>query len=178
MFDLGGYKGDWASDIFSRYLCKIFIFEPVKTYSEAITTRFKCNNKITVFNFGLGPVKEELEIGISKDASSTFKKTAQIETAQIKSFENFFQTMQLTKIDLLKINIEGGEYPLLEQLLKTTTIQKIQNIQVQFHNFVPNYKKRYELIYSGLKKTHSLTYHYPFIWENWKLKQDITDKPS
>ena len=35
---------------------------------------------------------------------------------------------------LMKINIEGGEFELLERLLETRLISRIENIQVQFHN--------------------------------------------
>ena len=86
--------------------------------------------------------------------------------------------MQLKKIDLLKINIEGGEYPLLEKLVESKTIQNIQNIQIQFHDFIPDYKKRYDLIAKELQKTHYKTYDYPFIWENWMMKTDINESLS
>jgi hypothetical protein len=48
VIDLGGYKGQWASDIYARYNCRVFIFEPVKVFHEKIKNRFKENNKINV----------------------------------------------------------------------------------------------------------------------------------
>ena len=35
--DLGGYKGQWASDIFSKYQSRVFVFEPVAAYFNFIT---------------------------------------------------------------------------------------------------------------------------------------------
>lgn len=32
VLDFGGFKGQWASDIYSRYNCRILVFEPVKLY--------------------------------------------------------------------------------------------------------------------------------------------------
>ena len=44
----------------------------------------------------------------------------------------------------MKINIEGGEYELLERLIAADLIRKIDDIQVQFHNFVPDAAARME----------------------------------
>jgi hypothetical protein len=49
VFDLGGYKGQWASDVFSMYRCNIFVFEPVKAYANNIRQRFVKNPNINVF---------------------------------------------------------------------------------------------------------------------------------
>ena len=68
----------------------------------------------------------------------------------------------------MKINIEGGEYDLLDRLITTGLVGKIDNIQVQFHEFVPNAKERMQNIQKKLSKTHTPTYQYEFIWENWK----------
>ena len=70
----------------------------------------------------------------------------------------------------MKINIEGGEFDLLDQLIKSKLVTRIDNIQVQFHNFFDNSKDRREGIRKQLKQTHYLTYDYYFVWENWKLK--------
>jgi hypothetical protein len=39
VFDVGGYEGQWSSDIFSKYVCHIHIFEPVPEYAEQIASR-------------------------------------------------------------------------------------------------------------------------------------------
>ena len=73
-----------------------------------------------------------------------------------------------TSIDLMKINIEGAEYDLLEHLIENKFVENIKDIQVQFHDFVPNAEARMKNIQAGLSKTHYLTYQYPFVWENWR----------
>ncbi len=168
VFDLGGYKGQWASDIFSQYVPNIYIFEPVKKYAQDITDRFLHNKKIKVFAFGLSNKEATEDIWIAGDRSSTYTLKGTKETIEFKSAKNFFATEKITTIDLMKINIEGGEYDLLEHLLETGLVKNIQNIQVQFHDFVPNAEKRMIAIQEKLKKTHHTTYQYPFVWENWK----------
>jgi hypothetical protein len=62
-------------------------------------------------------------------------------------------------VDLMKINIEGGEYELLEHLIARGLTKRIRNIQVQFHEDVmAGAAGRMERIQSRLAETHHLTY--------------------
>ena len=70
----------------------------------------------------------------------------------------------------MKINIEGGEFELLERLIQTGLISRIKNIQVQFHNIAVESTKRMEKIHQGMYKTHQPTFQYKFVWENWVLR--------
>ena len=74
------------------------------------------------------------------------------------------------KIDLIKINIEGGEYDLLDHILEIGFVENIENLQIQFHNFVENSDSRMETIQTKLSQTHKPTYQYKYVWENWKRK--------
>ena len=74
----------------------------------------------------------------------------------------------------MKINIEGGEYDLLEALLSGDAIKLIKNIQVQFHDFLINdAKEKMTKLQEKLALTHDLTYQYEFVWENWKVKSNV-----
>ena len=73
---------------------------------------------------------------------------------------------------MIKVNIEGGEYDLLEFLIDSNYIEIIDNIQVQFHDFIPDAEERMKNIHKKLEKTHFLTWQYPFVWENWQLKSN------
>ena len=76
-------------------------------------------------------------------------------------------------VDLIKINIEGGEYDLLDEIIANNWLSKFKNIQVQYHDFViDNPRERMEKIQKELAKTHQLTYQYDFVWENWKLNDE------
>lgn len=172
VFDLGGYEGQWSSDIFSKYCCNIYLFEPHKEYANKIKERFEKNSKIKVFEFGLSNKDETLELNISADGSSLFKTTTEKVKIELKDAVAFFNKLKLDFIDLIKINIEGGEYDFLEAIVNSTHIKSIKNIQVQFHDFVPDAKVRMNAIQEKLSLTHSLTYQYEFVWENWLLKED------
>lgn len=172
VFDLGGYEGQWTSDIYSRYRSQVYVFEPVKEYASLITSRFKKNNDIRVFDFGLGHTDQELEITIDKFASSVVhrKDNAASEKIRIKNFLAFVEDQQISRIDLVKINIEGSEFDLLEYLLSEQFMPRITGILVQFHNFAPRAEARMRAIKSGLQATHDCVFEYNFVWEYWKLR--------
>lgn len=171
VLDLGGYEGQWTSDIFAKYLCNIMIFEPVIEYAQNIQKRFRLNPQITIYNFGLSNNSKLETFSLNKDGSSAYKREGNMRQIRLVKALDFFKEHKIHYIDLMKINIEGGEYDLLEHLLDNNLVESINNIQVQFHDFVPNAELRMIKIQSRLKATHYLTYQYPFVWENWALRK-------
>jgi len=173
VLDVGGYEGQWASDLFSRYQCFISIFEPVNTFFARINERFVKNDKIRVYPFGLGGASRCDKIHVSADGSSIFGKSNFLEKINIVDVKGWIDNNIIPcnyEIDLMKINIEGGEYELLDRLIETHTIDIIKNIQVQFHEISMESQAHMKRIQTELIKTHELTYQYRFVWENWKRK--------
>jgi FkbM family methyltransferase len=171
VFDLGGYKGEFTSDIYRRYGSTIYVFEPILEFYNSIKSEFSNVSKIHAFHFGLGGKNESMKISLTDNSSSVFIESDQFELIQIKSIIDFIKEKNITKVDLIKINIEGGEYEVLESLLENNLITIFNNIQVQFHDFIiENAQERMNKIQMKLAKTHELTYQYEFVWENWKLK--------
>jgi len=170
VFDLGGYKGEFASDIYCKYSSSIYIFEPILEFHNVIKSKFSNSPKIHAFNFGLGGKNESLKISLTDNSSSVFIESDKFEIIQLKSIIEFINENNIKKVDLIKINIEGGEYEVLEALIANNMFSMFTNIQVQFHDFiVENAKERMKKIQIELAKTHHLTYQYEFVWENWKL---------
>lgn len=83
---------------------------------------------------------------------------------------DFIHENGIRVIDLMKINIEGGEQDLWEHTIDNGYVERIKNIQVQFHDFVPTSEHCMQNIQASLSQTHYLTYQYPFVWENWRIK--------
>lgn len=170
VMDLGGYKGDWAAQIWNLYKPSIYVFEPYKPYCDSIRKRFSGNQKIQVFEFGLGAKSEQLGFSVAENASSVFNSGEKTASIQIESIKQFLEENKINTVDLIKINIEGGEFELLEYLLESGLITRFNNIQVQFHDFVPDAGNRMKAIQHKLAATHYTTYQYEFVWENWKRK--------
>jgi FkbM family methyltransferase len=167
VLDFGGYKGQWASDIYSKYNCKIYIFEPLKMYFDKISERFEKNPKIETFCLALGEFRRTEQIGICDDGTSVFRDTQEKSIIQFEDVAVFFDEFNIGEIDLLKMNIEGGEYELLKRLIETGLIKKIKQIQIQFHNIESDSEKKMRDICGNLAKTHTASFQYKFVWENW-----------
>jgi FkbM family methyltransferase len=169
VLDLGGYQGDWSQKIWDKFKCHILIFEPIPSLAEDIKQKFSKNKKIKVFNFGLSSETKKLNINFSNDGSSfnTNIGGPTIE-CEVRSIVEFLKEEKIDKIDLIKINIEGDEFPVLFSLLENDLIGIFDNIQVQFHTFVDNCYQLREEIQKKLEETHHITYNYDFVWENWK----------
>jgi FkbM family methyltransferase len=171
VMDLGGYKGEFAADIYCKYSATIYVFEPILNFYDIIKDKFSNTNKVISYPYGLAENDSELKISLTDNSSSVYIDSDQFEIIQLKSIVNFIKVNNITKVDLIKINIEGGEYEILESLIEHNMISIFNNIQVQFHDFIiDNAKERMNKIQTELAKTHKLTYHYEFVWENWKLK--------
>lgn len=172
IFDLGGFEGQWASDIYAKYPCRVYVFEPFEEYYNEIQERFKKNKDIKAYPFGLSAEKSKVKLYSNGDKTSQFLETESGEHVmmRIESFVDFCTQQGIKKIDLIKINIEGGEYDLLEGILDAGWQKNIVNLQIQFHDYTPDAEARMKKIQNRLKKTHKTTYQFNFVWENWELK--------
>lgn len=173
VFDLGGYKGEFASAIINKYNSTVYIFEPIPFLFDIIVDRFSNNKKLHPYCFGLYDSTIKQRISLSDNGSSLFITNNETMEIQLKNMAEFINENEICNIDLVKINIEGAEYSLLESLIHHNLISRFKNIQVQFHDFIiPNAAKRMQDIQKQLSKTHELTYQYEFVWENWKRIED------
>lgn len=170
VLDLGGYEGQWADDLYARHPCRIQIFEPVERFADAISERFRTNADITVHRFALGARNRDEPISVCGASSSAYKRRADTETIRYVDVQDWFETNAIDSVQLMKINIEGGEYELLERMIETNLTRRVDNLQVQFHYFATDAAARMERIQSALETTHRPTYQYRFVWENWQRK--------
>ena len=133
---------------------------------------------IKIFPYGLSDKTESKFIEINGECSSTFinkhenYKNKIIEKIKLFDIDEFIEEKNILKIDLMKINIEGGEYNVIQRLIEKNKVQNIKCLQIQFHILdKKSYKKR-DAIRKLLQKTHKCEYCYEFVWENWIRKNN------
>jgi FkbM family methyltransferase len=107
VFDVGAYKGDWAWQIAKKYNCHIYAFEPVPEFYSQIVDRFKHNNKVRVFNFGLADTTKRESLSLNDEGSSIFKSGNSTIQVQLRDIQEFLNDTNIHGVDLIKINIEG-----------------------------------------------------------------------
>ena len=172
VFDLGGYKGDFAHEISKAYGCFVYLYEPVEKFHSFAVERFAAQPKVYCMKYGLSDEAGEFKITDDDNSSSvvTAGQDDTLETVQIKAFSTEVDDLNIQSIDLLKINVEGSEFSILPHLVESGCIKKVKNIQVQFHHFVPDAYRRRREIQKMLSMTHDLEWCYPFVWESWSIR--------
>lgn len=174
VYDVGGYIGEWTQGISERYDAHIEVFEAVPNFVRKLEEKFADNPKITVHPYGLlnrnttetfylkGP-------GSTSDAGSDDADLREVK-ADLRDFAKVCEQLGHDNVDLLKINIEGGEYPLLQRLLNQHLAQRFDVIMVQYHEWIPGAYWSRMKINRRLSRTHRRVWNYPFVWEKWQRK--------
>lgn len=172
VFDIGAYKGNFTQKVVDKFNCNVYAFEPLPEMYEYLNKKFKNNKKVKIYSFGLLDETKKANISSYDAGSSLFTRTEAAPNKQIelREFKCFVTDNNITNIDYVYMNIEGSEYKLLNHIIDTGYIHNIQNLQIQFHNYLPNAKKERNKIRTNLKKTHICIFNYPFIWEGWQIK--------
>ena len=172
IMDLGGYTGVWIEKMIKKYNPTAYAIEPIKSFFEIMENKFNGNNKVNLVNLGVSNENKKSLIYLSGDGSSS-RGTGNSEEVELVTMDNLLDRCKLNNVDLLQINIEGEEYPLLEHMLETGSINRFKNIQIQFHgsghgfDFDPVSRRR--KIQNGLIKNGFIQkYNFEFVWESWQ----------
>ncbi len=169
VFDIGAYEGIWTKKMFDMYKCNFEVYEPVSRYFEMCRNAFISIPQIHVHKIGVSDVTKKDKIFLDNDGSSIHAVNNAPEEIDLVAVKDIVAPHQT--IDLMKINVEGCEYEIMESIIVNNLQSKVINFQIQFHNFsyVLNPESRREEIRKSLSNTHHLTYDFPFVWENWEI---------
>lgn len=169
VIDGGGYEGNWAKQLWRKYRCRIFVFEPIHKFANEIANglEFQMTGGITVINRALGSYSRWEAFSVHGDSTGAFSKNGPFETVEVLAIGPIIESWP--EVALLKLNVEGMEYEIIEALIAQDLMPRIANLQVQFHR-LPGSDQLIEEITQGLKQTHELVYHEPYCWEGWKRK--------
>jgi FkbM family methyltransferase len=121
--DFGGYIGEWAHKVFTKYGCFIEIYEPAHEFVVEIEKRFKSqiNNKIVVKECALGSLESHADL-IIDGLATNIKKGDGNGTIFVASAS---KVLSERKIDLLKMNVEGSEYEIFDSLLENDLVKTL-----------------------------------------------------
>jgi FkbM family methyltransferase len=168
--DVGGNVGVWAGVIHEKYAPRMYVLEPIDAYCDGLRAKFAGQDRVTILNHGLGEPGVHA-FALAQSSTSQFDTPGATGTVQatLKSFDQFMADENLHRIDLLQINIEGGEYTVLEQILASPHLRRIKKMQIQYHLNVPDAVEKRQSLRTRLAQTHRELYCYPFVWEAWEL---------
>lgn len=170
VLDCGGYEGTFTDRISDRYHCTVHVLEPVRRFYDNIVKRVGGRSRVFVHPWGIGERTCEAKFSIKGDMTGEYANNPETETVFLKDVQDIFTALGLGRVNLLKLNIEGGEFTAVEQLIATGLIDRVDNLQVQWHPVVHDYQARFDALQAALAKTHELTFDAQWVWQNWKRK--------
>lgn len=180
VLDCGGFEGNWAAEIAGRYNCTVHVLEPVARFRERMdrNRRLLMHPKVTVHPYGVAAQSRHAVFHVAGDSTGEWSYgLPDEETVRLRGIGEVLAELAPGGCALMKLNIEGAEFDVLEKLLEHIVIPNFpgavsplpDNIQVQFHHgLVENDEARYESIADRLSLTHELTYQSKWCWENWR----------
>lgn len=126
--DVGCYHWDWGRTLIGHK--RIVGIDPIeKTIPDG------CE----LFSGVLGPGNGRVSMNVNEDASNIVNNpniaAKSIIEIEMLNWKSFCQQFQIENISVLKINIEGSEYPLLNTM-DTDDFSKIKQIAVSFHDWL------------------------------------------
>jgi FkbM family methyltransferase len=168
VYDVGGYKGDWTWAMQKKYSCEFHVFEPHPEFFKYLSTRFLGLGGIKLHEVALGGESGSVSLSSAAEGSSIVTRRG-LDAVEVKLVDVCQHLREDGRpVALIKLNIEGAEYDLLEQLLWSEESILAGDFLVQFHAGPPNAKQRYEKIARKLAETHRCAWRYAFLWELWR----------
>lgn len=169
VIDAGGYEGEWSAGMLARYGVRSEIFEPVPAYAAMCNSLFSRNALVRVHAAALGANARETSFSFSANGTSEFiaPGSEEVIRAQVLDVAAFLDSLGVAGIGCVKLNIEGGEYEVLERLLESNWAGRCRSFLIQFHRQPEGWEPRYRDIQARLKATHTQAWAYPMVWEKW-----------
>lgn len=144
--DLGASVGDVANYIYDKNKCNLECYEPNKICYDLLNKKFANNKKVNTYNLAVSNVSKNQKLYLS---NLNFKKKNLLIFSQSSSLdrdkkninsENFIYVRVINinsilnkfkYIDLIKIDIEGAEYKILDKLIQKKS--KIGKVVCELH---------------------------------------------
>ncbi len=155
-----------------RYDPVIYAFEPNPRSFELLQQKAVSNPKLQPLPYGLGD--EDLTVDFTLNglgSSMCDDRSSNSGMPRIKvdiaAIDRVWRDLKLGHVDLMKINIEGAEFPLLDKMIRANLLNNVDCFMIQFHEWHPGAYAKRRRIREELSKTHRLEWDYYFVWEKW-----------
>jgi FkbM family methyltransferase len=170
VIDVGAFLGEWSTAIASRYGSTVHAYEPNPGVQHLLREAVADQPTVVIHPYGLGGAEEHAELRLSGPGSTIYGPVVEGRTVPVEIHDVAVELHELgiDRIDLIKLNIEGGEYDLLDRLLATGWMERIDTLSVQFHEWHPHAYRRRRAIRRALGATHDEVWCYPWVWELWR----------
>jgi len=178
VLDVGAFTGEWTRRILGRAATRgpsdlhVHAFEPARAAFRAFEAEFDGHPQVSLHRYGLAGRDRTERLSMSGPGSSVFldeqdPSSMAVRDIQLRDVDAVLTELDVERLDLVKINIEGGEFELLDRLHESGWLARTGTVIVQFHEFGPDAYRGRRRNRSQLARTHRCTWNYPWVYERW-----------
>jgi FkbM family methyltransferase len=178
VLDVGAFEGTWSKALLAHADTRgvndllIHAFEPVPAAIELFNAAMPSDERVVLHHFGLAGRDRRQTMSVGGPGSSLYvdpTAPAVLATAdvELRDVHDVLTSLGIERIDLIKINIEGGEYELIDRLHETGWLRRTGPLIVQFHEFAPNAHRARRRNRRQLAETHRCSWSYAWVYERW-----------
>ena len=165
---LGGYLGESTARWVARYGVSVDVVEPIGDFADKLRRRFQSESRVTVWELAVSKEGEEMRLTPDADATGAFLARPDTPgvTVSSRQFSRFWSELPV-RPKLIEMNIEGGEYGVLDDAIDSGVIEEVNTWLIQFHQVAIDSDLNRALLRRSLRKTHSCSFAYDWVWERW-----------
>ena len=168
--DVGAFVGEWSGRILERYDP-----DPARLRAQSGRPRRPARGRrpapaVPRARLRPRPRTGTAQLALDGPGASTFTRESPFGSVpvEIRDVAAVFDELELDHIDLLKVNIEGGEYDLFDRLDECGWLPRVDLVSVQFHEWHPHAYRRRRSVRRALRRDHEQVWSYPWVWELWR----------
>ena len=156
ILDIGGHIGSfsiWAAQQASKG--KVYTFEPNRENFQLLKENKKLNHATNLHIFNLAVSERAGKVSFFNSAHQSMGHSLYEDTMPNKTIVNattlseILKTNRIDKVDFLKIDAEGAEYPILLNAT-SNVLSRVNKIFVEYHDYL-NHGKTYQDIANHLR---------------------------
>ncbi len=168
-FDIGtGNDANLSQDLIKKFALKSYGFDPtIRHYESLKQVEKETNGRFTLFNFALSDKIGEAPFYESEDNISGSFSTDHVNIKRDKvikykvkttTLKNIFSIVSVEHADIIKIDIEGEEYKVIDSLNKELS-DKVSQFIFEFHHHCID---KYSILdtLKSIKRLQSFDYRY------------------
>ena len=186
VLDVGAYEGHWSTRVLAHAErhgqtdLHIHAFEPDPSSVELFRRALGADRRVALHPFGLGGRDRTEMLAVGGAGSSVFVAPDApgfhgAEAVELRDVDGVLRSLGIERIDLVKVNIEGGEYELFDRFHDTGWLGRTGTVFVQFHEFAPDAYRARRRVRRALEHTHRCTWSHTWVFERWDPTQPALD---